>query len=68
MSVDDFDFDALIKSIEVPTEYPLTFFSQWEWWCMAGRPKRMFDANVLVLCPQDNQYHTPEEIEEKGWC
>lgn len=65
--IDLSDLDTALEKIEVPIEYPLTFFSQWAWWVGCGRPERMFDAKTLVLCPQDNQYHTPGEIKERGW-
>lgn len=50
----------------VPQELP-TLFAPWAWWEALGRPKDYFGVKMLVLCPQDWQWRTPEEIEALAW-
>ena len=43
------------------------FFAYWDWWEALGKPNDYFGEKMIVLCPQDNEWHTPQEIKKKGW-
>lgn len=57
--------DRIVAEEHIPTE--LTFFAYWAWWEGLGKPNDYFGVKMLVLCPQDNKWHTPQEIIKKGW-
>lgn len=45
----------------------LVFFAYWAWWEALGKPSYYLGEKILVLCPQDDKWHTPQEIKKKGW-
>lgn len=64
-------FEDVLKAINSIQEYrprsTLTFFAYWAWWEGMGRPDDFYGTPMLVYCSQDRQYHTPQEIKERGW-
>lgn len=57
--------DSIVAEEHIPTER--VFFAYWAWWEALGKPNDYFGEKMLVLCPQDNKWHTPQEIKKKGW-
>lgn len=57
--------DRIVAEEYFPTER--VFFAYWAWWEALGKPNDYIGEKMLVLCPQDNKWHTPEEIKKKGW-
>lgn len=57
--------DRIVAEEYFPTER--VFFAYWAWWEALGKPNDYLGEKMLVLCPQDNKWHTPQEIKKKGW-
>ena len=63
------DIIAALEKIDAKEYFPTrrVFFALWAWWEALGKPNDYFGEKMLVLCPQDNGWHTPQEIKKKGW-
>lgn len=61
------DIIAMVDRIVAYSPTELVFFAYWAWWEALGKPNDYLGEKMLVLCPQDNKWHTPQEIKKKGW-
>lgn len=64
---DDFIREAVDIVVASNPNEERIFFLYWAWWEAVGKPNYYLGYKTLVLCPKDNQWHTPQEIKKKGW-
>ena len=57
--------DRIASEEYFPTER--VFFAYWALWEALGKPSDYYGERIHVLCPQDNKWHTPQEIKKRGW-
>ena len=67
LTADDIRAAVDIIVAEDPPIEERVFFAYWVWWERLGKPNDYFGIKMLVFCPQDLQWHTPQEIKKKGW-